>query len=300
MTSLTPLSEKERVTKNAFEEGLLNGLFTMIPAAGIVFALTKQSPAFRLRTNVQARTAMVVMPGLFMFAITAEDKIVHDMKNMAREAQHAHDSVNWAENQLTATYEDQQQAAELSDLYKRAVYESGVRVVPGDSLSMQHIAANYVAENPFKVLASLAVPGVAWIFYGRSGQEHLTFGMKVMHTRVFGQFATISALLGVMGFKELMDRNGKYITEAEADARVEEMKQLRLSMMARLEANNRAQESYRKEIQKAHDQDVQEGHVHSKKNQHHKKTAPAAAAAAAAENQTEEGSTMAVSPKLDE
>lgn len=151
--------------------------------------------------------------------------------------------------------------------------------------------ANYVQENPFKVLASLAVPGVAWIFYGRTGQEHLTFSMKLMHTRVFGQFATISCLLGVMGFKEFMDRSGKFITEAQAEARVEEMQDLRLSMLQRLEASNKAQQAYQDAIQKAHDEDVKEGHAiqHKKKKHGHKKQQHHEA--------VDSNATMALSPK---
>ena len=296
MSSLTPLDKRDEVANQAFEEGLLNGLFTLIPATGAVYALTQQSPGFRRATNMQARTALCIMPALFMFAFTAEEKVVHRMKEMAKEAQHSHDSVQWAEHQLSpaetaaASTAMVAQQKELNDLYKRAVYESGVRVVPGHQLSMLQIASNYVAENPFKVLSSLAVPGVAWIFYGRSGQEHLTFSMKVMHTRVFGQFATISALLGVMGFKSMMDHQGKYITEAQANARVQEMQELRTKMLARLEASNNAQAAYEKEIQKAHDQDVKEGHAteHKKAHHHHHKKV---------HHDAVEGAAMAVSPK---
>lgn len=300
MPSLTPADQADEVVDLAFQEGLLNGLFTMIPAAGAVFAATKQSAGFRRATNVQARTAMVVMPALFMFTFTAEEKVVHRMKEMSKEAQHSHDSVHWAENQMIAeknmtAHQNLQQQADLNKLYRRAVYESGVRVVPGSELGMHHIAANYVAENPFKVLTSLAVPGVAWIFYGRTGQEHLTFGMKVMHTRVFGQFATISVLLGVMGFKELMDRSGKFITEGQADMRVQEMQDLRLQMLSRLEATSQAQAAYEQTIHDAHDQDVKEGHAteQRKGKKHHPKKIESAAPVVA------EGAAMAMSPKTE-
>lgn len=276
MPSLTPLAHKDEVAQQAFYEGLTNGFFTLVPTAGALYIALKQSPRFRSVTNWQSRTALVIMPALFVFGFTSEEKVVHQMKEMARANQHSHDSVKWAERQLTKKsqqqHEDQQK--ELGDLYRRAIYESGVRVVP--ELKFHHIASNYVAENPFKVLATIAVPGVAWIFYGRSGQEHLTFSMKVMHTRVFGQFATISALLGVMGFKEYVDRHGRFISQNQAEARVEEMKELRTEMLARLEAKNEAQEAYNKEIRKAHEKDEQEGNIssgkkHKKKDHHHRK-----------------------------
>jgi hypothetical protein len=266
MPSLTPDSRNAEVTNEAMQEGLMNGLFTLIPTAGLMYAAVQYSPKFRSITNMQSRTALCIMPALFVFGFTAEEKVVHSMRQMAKENQHAHDSVTWAERQLTRRSQDAQEQ-EVSQLYRRAVYESGVRVVP--QLKLHHIAANYVQENPFKVLASLAVPGVAWIFYGRAGQEHLTFSMKVMQTRVMGQFATISMLLGVMGFKELMDRSGKFITEDEAEARVEEMKELRAQMLQRLDASNKANQAYQDAIHKAHDQDVQEGHVVEHKKVHH-------------------------------
>ena len=57
---------------------------------------------------------------------------------------------------------------------------------------------------------------------------------KLMHTRVFGQFAVISMLLGLMGFKTYMDNSGKYITQLEADYRVEEMKEMRADLLKRI------------------------------------------------------------------
>lgn len=288
MPSLTPLDRREEVADQAFKEGMISGIFTLIPATGLVYFAVQKSEWMRKRTNMQVRTALCVMPALFMFAFTSEEKVVHRMREIAKESQHSHDSVTWAEAQLSASQQAHQK--ELSDLYRRAIYESGVQVVPGDRLSTHHIMANYVQENPFKILATMAVPGVAWIFYGRSGQEHLTMSMKIMHTRVFGQFATISALLGVMGFKEFMDRSGKYITEAQAEARVEEMQDLRVQMLSRLDASNRAQAAYEDAIHKAHDEDVKEGHAitHKKKKHHKKQQQPEGVDANA---------TMAMSPK---
>jgi hypothetical protein len=285
MPSLTPLNKQDEVVDQAFKEGCINGIFTLVPTVGAMFIAVQKSPWLRRSTNMQARTALCIMPALLIFGITSEEKVVNRMREMAKEAQHSHESVVWAERQLDAPALAHQK--ELTHLYRRAVYESGVRVVPGDQLAAHHIMANYVAENPFKVLASLAVPGVAWIFYGRAGQEHLTFSMKVMHTRVFGQFATISMLLGVMGFKEMMDRSGKFITEAQAENRVEEMQVMRLQMLQRLEATNSAKAAYEDAIQEAHDQDLKEGHASAHKKQKKQQKKPVETTAAA---------TIAVSP----
>jgi len=92
-----------------------------------------------------------------------------------------------------------------------------------------------------------------------------------MHTRVMGQFSVITMLLGLMGFKEYMDRNGKFITEADADARVAEMGRVRQELLQRLQREQEAQAAKDLELQVAHAKDVATGNVHSKKKQHGKK-----------------------------
>jgi hypothetical protein len=150
----------------------------------------------------------------------------------------------------------------LSELYLQSVEQSGVNIVPGDTLRVHHRVANYVQANPIKSLAVMAVPTVATIFRGRSGKEHLDFSVKILHTRVFGQFATLSILLGVMGFKEFMDRHGRYITQAEADARVAEMKIVRQALLKRLNEERDERQADQNELTEAHAQDVRGHNVH--------------------------------------
>mmetsp|Transcript_9491 Transcript_9491/g.26227 ORF Transcript_9491/g.26227 Transcript_9491/m.26227 type:complete len:88 (+) Transcript_9491:134-397(+) len=42
-------------------------------------------------------------------------------------------------------------------------------------------------------------------------------------------------MLGIMGFHQYMASNGKYITEVEANRRVEEMTEIREALLARLD-----------------------------------------------------------------
>lgn len=63
-----------------------------------------------------------------------------------------------------------------------------------------------------------------------------------MHTRVFGQFAVITMLLSLMGFKTYMDSTGRFITQAEADERVEEMKNMREDLLHRIEFDKQMKE----------------------------------------------------------
>ncbi len=95
-----------------------------------------------------------------------------------------------------------------------------------------------------------------YIFKGRAGQEHLQWQMKVMHTRVFGQFAVISMLLTLMGFKEYMDRNGKYITEADVQARVAQMQESRAELLMRLQRDRIEAERIAEKRRVAHEADL--------------------------------------------
>lgn len=273
--SLTPIARADEATAAATYDGLINAFFTLLPCGGAL-KIAMNNPEFMKRTNNQSRTALVIMPTLFVFAWTAEHKLNHKMREMAQETQHAVDTVRWGEQQLarhnTARQKsnaplltDTEADRHLTELYMNSVKQSGVNIVPGTELAFHQQTANFVAENPFKVLAACAVPAYAWIFHGRTGKEHLTLGMKIMHTRVFGQFAAISTLLGIMAFKEYMDQNGRYITQVEADKRVEEMKRVRENLMRKLEHENQLQLAAQKGIADAHKQDVKEGHARKDK-----------------------------------
>jgi len=287
--SLTPASRAQEATSEATWEGLVNGGLTLLPSMGAVYVAMQQSPAFRAKTNWQSRTALVIMPALFVFGLTSEKKLEHKMKSIAQETRHREETVHWAEQRhrqmaesreaarddlnrmQQASASDFDEELQLSNLYKQSVENSGVRIVPGDQLSFYHVAANYTARNPIKVLAAMAVPSVGWIFYGRTGKQHLDFSVKLLHTRVFGQFATISLLLSVMGFKEYMDQQGTFITQAEADQRVEEMKRVRANLLDRLELERERRLANQREVAAAHEQDVKDHNVHYKAHQHHKK-----------------------------
>ena len=210
MASLTPHTRNAEATAAAMEEGLISGAMALVPSTGVVYYLTHNVPKFAARTNMQSRTALAIMPALFMFAFTAETRLTHKMHEIAKETEHSHASVKWAEKQLEKHKEHLEQQQRQPDssvdnsldtethllrLYQQSVQQSGVQIVPGDQLNLYQRSANFVQANPLKVVLGLAVPSIAWIFYGRTGKEHLQLSMKLLHTRVFGQFATLSCTL---------------------------------------------------------------------------------------------------------
>jgi hypothetical protein len=273
--SLTPLSRADATVAEASAEGFWNGLLTLIPSTTAVALLVRNSPYFVTRTNWQSRTAMAIMPAMFVAALTSEMKLSHRMREIAVETQHGHATVQWAEQELQQ--QQQQTKSHLSEtqqlaaLYQKSVEHSGVCIVKGDRLQWYHQFANYTQEYPFRVLAAVAVPAVGYIFYGRTEQAHLPLSQKIMHTRVFGQFATISLLLGVMGFKEFMDRNGKFISQEDADDRVAEMHQLRARFMSKVALEKQHAAEWKEALAEAHAADVAlEYPKKKKKSQKHK------------------------------
>lgn len=233
MASLTPEDKREEVTAAAFNDGMINGAMTFIPSfAGLWLAL--KNPTFRKVTNAQSRTAIVIMPPLFIFAVTSEQKLTHRMHEVASENEHNIETIAWADKKKTASAEN----IHLHDLYRQAILESGVRVVETPTLSTLQKSANFVQGNPFKCIAAIGAPSVAYIFYGQGGKAGgaaESFQMRLLHTRVFGQFAVICTLLGVMSMKEVMDRYGRYVTEDEIEERIQEMEGTRNNLMTKAE-----------------------------------------------------------------
>lgn len=224
MASLTPLSRSDEVTGQAMNEGLVNGAMVFVPSLGAMYMALK-NPTFRKITNVQSRTAMVLMPALFAFGFFSENKLINRMEEVAQETEHSMKTVVWAEHVQKTTAKDM----ELHDLYRKSVLDTGVRIVP--ELTPYHQAANYVQLNPFKCIAGVGVPAIGMIYWGESRKGHLPQQLKILHTRVFGQATVIATFLGIMALKEMMDRSGSYITEDQVEARVEEMRQTRQRML---------------------------------------------------------------------
>lgn len=226
------------------------------------------------------------MPPLFAFAAGAENKLVHSMHERASQAEHSKQMAEWSQQRelhehkqqlqrmstqkilaqpgmrgeaMTTSTEanavvDEENERVIAAKFRESVLESGIRVV--DYLGPQHKVANYFQENPFKLLAAVGVPTVYFIFKGREGQKHLQMQSMLMHTRVFGQFAVITMLLSLMGFKEYMDRSGRFVTETDVQSRIMQMQQSRQELMMRLQIGRMEAEKVVEKRRKAHDEDM--------------------------------------------
>ena len=166
MPSLTPQYRSEEATDAAMTDGLIAGGITLIPSSAAVWAAT-HSPKFMKSTNYQSRTALVVMPALFMFAFSSESKLMNKMNEIASESEHSKNMAEWSQKQqeeklrnsshITTKYPSNTSSAEiqLKELYKKSVEESGVRIVPGDTLGPHHVFSNFWQEHPFKLLTMI-------------------------------------------------------------------------------------------------------------------------------------------------
>lgn len=288
MTSLTT-KDAEATVWVAMKEGFISGGLTAIPSTLAVYAAMNFSPKFVKATNWQSRTAMAIMPPLFAFAAGAENKLIHTIHEKAGRKEHSKQMAEWSqENELhehmrklqkmstkkilaqpgmeegnlkTMGAHNEEREEKILAKFRENVVNSGVRVVSGDSLGVQHKIANFWQENPFKILIAVGVPSVFYIFKGREGQKHLQLQSILMQTRVFGQFAVLTTLLALMGFKEYMDRSGKFITEDDVQARVAEMQQSRGELLWRLQRDREEADKVVEKRRKAHEADLKSSEV---------------------------------------
>ena len=217
------------------------------------------------------------MPPLFVFALTSELKVAQSVRENIYNNHNQRQSVEWAEQQhkenlkvKTQSFSQIEKDQQITELYRQSVTNSGVRVVPGDHLGVHHRLMNFGQDNPLKILACVGFPAVGFIYYGKSGKNNLQLQQKVMHTRVIGQATVLAIMLTLMGLKEYMDKSGKFITEAEAEQRVDDMKHIRESLLHRLEQDQQNKTNLQKELKAAQDADVAEGREDPKKKKYRK------------------------------
>ena len=79
-----------------------------------------------------------------------------------------------------------------------------------------------------------------------------------------GQAAAIGFLLSVMGFKDYMDSNGRFISQEQADGRVREMELVRNELLQRLEEEQQRKADARRLLMEAQEKDLRKKQQNSK------------------------------------
>jgi hypothetical protein len=142
-----------------------------------------QNATFRRLTNWQSRTAIVVMPALFIFTLTHELKMGHRMKELAEEMEHYIKSVEWADQQLrrqeVAKSKEEQ---DLRAMYRQSVLNSGIYKIDTPELETHRKLATFVQRNPFKCIAGIGLPVVTCIFLERKrGETFVVAAQDIAH-----------------------------------------------------------------------------------------------------------------------
>eukprot|EP00518_Triparma_eleuthera_P018706 CAMPEP_0197553468 /NCGR_PEP_ID=MMETSP1320-20131121/9069_1 /TAXON_ID=91990 /ORGANISM="Bolidomonas sp., Strain RCC2347" /LENGTH=284 /DNA_ID=CAMNT_0043114239 /DNA_START=103 /DNA_END=954 /DNA_ORIENTATION=- len=217
--SLNPASSANSVISAAIFEGAKSALMAAVPSGGLVYYFHKNTEFFRKSTGPSSRTALVIMPPLFMFALTSELEIIRLKRKEARDIQLAEErriNPNKVMDEKKAAVVTAESVRELNDAYTRN-FGSPIRIKA--TMGIHHHVSNIVAGHPFKVLGLLAVPTVAYIAKEQmtaKNKDALKFSQKVMHTRVYGQFGTLMLLGVFMSWKMYHDKYGDFMSVEDA------------------------------------------------------------------------------------
>jgi hypothetical protein len=187
-TRLTEAVRKEKVLKVASYEATKWGVVAGAVATGGVMLANLKSKKFHQFMSVSAKVSLPVMTAIGFWAYKYE-MVAFDAR-LYPERYGIHDTVDGK-----ASYEASQ-AAEAGRIRK--------------SMPVHHSIANYIFDHPFQFIIALGIPLTASILNAQKYNTHLTFSQKIMHSRVFAQFGVLSILLTTMGFREYMDRHGRF------------------------------------------------------------------------------------------
>ncbi|KAF0720319.1 Aste57867_408 [Aphanomyces stellatus] len=176
-------NKREIITSNSASIGLQAGAIASTVAGAAVAAANHFSPTFRARLGVSGKVGLAVMAGVGAFAITSEQDLLRGSRNP-----------------------DQY----IQELHGQGRSHHDVEASQKRTLPAWQQAANFVHDHPFKTLACTAVPLVGLIFVDQSRNHNIQFSQKLMHTRIYGQGASVVLLLSTMAFYDHMSRRGPY------------------------------------------------------------------------------------------
>lgn len=63
----------------------------------------------------------------------------------------------------------------------------------------------------------MGIPAVGGILYSMRNEGNLKLSQKLIHTRVYGQMTVVSMVVAMMGFQEIMRRNGGLFVVSEPE-----------------------------------------------------------------------------------
>ena len=182
------LTQKEAalVADEAAYKGAAAAAATAACSAALVYKANARYAALRL-LGAGPKSAMIAVPTIGAFALKSHLVVAHANADPSR-------------------YFGQVPDDDVKQIVRRpsaGLYRT--------SLSSMQKFANFVYENPFKVILGISAPMYGAIFYRECTHPDtasMLLSQRVIHTRVYGQAIAIATTIGVTAFTKSMDANG--------------------------------------------------------------------------------------------
>ncbi len=191
MSSITAKERDQIVFRISCVEALKYGTAASLAFGAATFIAAKKSRKFDLATSISAKFSFPVMAFLgtfsYVYEVTAYDAQLHPQKYG------------------------------LERLLKNQFGVEAPKVK--STMPIHHQIANSLADHPFHVLGVLGTGLAVGVFRQQNKNPGLPLSQKLMHSRVIVQFGVISMLLVTMGFKEYMDKRGRFVEPSEGESR---------------------------------------------------------------------------------
>lgn len=169
--------KEERIMSLAAGEGIKWGVGGATTVGAATVLATMQSAKFNRFTQISAKVSLPVMAGLFFFTLKYELAITNMNRN-------------------PHLWED------LSD---KNLKSGNITYMP-----VHHRMANFLYDHPFGCVAGFGVPFAAYILKTQLALKHITFSQRIMHSRVFAQGGILTMGMAIMGFREYMNKRGRF------------------------------------------------------------------------------------------
>lgn len=185
MVQQNSVEDKDRASRVGLLEATKWGVGSFIPAAAASYYASKHSEFYRKKIPISAKIAAPLMLGLFFFGMMGERTAFRL----------ANDRQSWG----------------FSKAGQTAPVENGRFVAP-----IHHKVMNWLYDNPFKFILLTGAPLVGTILNQQLQVKHLKLQQRIMHSRIYGQAGVLVILLVTMGFRNYMDRHGRFPDESDA------------------------------------------------------------------------------------
>lgn len=169
--------KEERILSLAAGEAIRWGVGGATTVGAATVLATMQSAKFNRFTQISAKVSLPVMAGLFLFTLKYELAITNMNRNPHL----------W------------------EDLSEKNLRNGRITYMP-----VHHRVANFLYDHPFGCVAGLGVPFAAYILKTQLALKHITFSQRIMHSRVFAQGGILTMGMGIMAFREYMNKRGRF------------------------------------------------------------------------------------------